>query len=91
MGTARTRRTEHSQWRILGRLNKDPTVYSFLIRGCVCLSGAENEVSHGGGDFILKYAQNMQFISPETRNIAPIFHVGRAVILLMLSTYTRLI
>ena len=57
----------------------------------VCLSGAENEVSHGGGDFILKYAQNMQFISPETRNIAPIFHVGRAVILLMLSTHTRLV
>ena len=36
MGTARTRRTEQSQWRI-GRLNMDPTVYSFLIRGCVCL------------------------------------------------------
>ena len=36
MGTARTRRAEQSQWRI-GRLNMDPTVYSFLIRGCVCL------------------------------------------------------
>ena len=37
MGTARTRRTEQSQWRI-GRLNMDPTVYSFLVRGCVCLA-----------------------------------------------------